>query len=128
MNRISSKFLSLKNVEGFINALSYENKKLDGILLLTSFGIVFGKFYEVKELSDSNSISDILMNSQNETFNTLKSEGFEIFGDGSTIILKDAYVKYSYGIVLNMDEVIIFCDQIIGFYPVDLDKFSSFHK
>lgn len=40
----------------------------------------------------------------------------------------DAIVKYSSGITLNMEEIIIFCDQIIGYYPVDLKTFEQLQK
>lgn len=129
MNKLSSKFLSMEVAKAFIDTVQKdESYSINGILLLTSFGIVYGKFHEFTNLEVNNTPADILLNTKSTQYDKLISENQEIFGDGSTITLNDAIVKYSSGITLNMEEIIIFCDQIIGYYPVDLKTFEQLQK
>lgn len=126
MNKYSSKMLSIHTVKTFIESSQSESKSYDGILLLTAFGIVYGKFHDFHKSDSLKSASDILLKTKKEYRDMLESKGSEIFNDGSAVTLDDAVIKYSSGLTLNMKEIIIFCDQIIGFYPVDLKTLEEF--
>lgn len=125
MKRYSSKALSISITKAFIDSSKSDSQTHDGILLLTAFGIVYGKFHEFSKSDTTTSVADILYKTKSEYRDTLESKDVEIFNDGSSVTLNDAVVKYSSGITLNMKEIIIFCDQIIGYYPVDLKTFEQ---
>ena len=68
-------------------------------------------------------MGNVLLSSNSKCKQSYIDDNYELKGDGSQILLKDAVVKYPTGITLNMDEIIIFSDQVCGYYPVDLDAF-----
>jgi hypothetical protein len=120
---ISSKYISIFSVENFINAFQNTNDiKCNGILLVMPFGIVYGKFQSI-DVENPKTLGNVLLSSNSKCKQSYIDDNYELKGDGSQILLKDAVVKYPTGITLNMDEIIIFSDQVCGYYPVDLDAF-----
>lgn len=120
---ISSKYISIFSVENFINAFQNTNDiKCNGILLVMPFGIVYGKFQSI-DVENPKTLGNVLLSSNSKCKQSYIDDNYELKGDGSQILLKDAVVKYPTGITLNIDEIIIFSDQVCGYYPVDLDAF-----
>ena len=120
---ISSKYISIFSVENYINAFQNTNDiKCNGILLVMPFGIVYGKFQSI-DVENPKTLGNVLLSSNSKCKQSYIDDNYELKGDGSQILLKDAVVKYPTGITLNMDEIIIFSDQVCGYYPVDLDAF-----
>lgn len=125
MKNISSKYLSIDTVKKLLE-VAEEDKSIncDGILLIMPFGIVYGKFMN-NNLDNLKTISDILLSCSDVAKDNVIKDNMNIIGDGSQVILKDATIKYPTGITLKMNEVFIFCDQVCGYYPIDLSVFES---
>ncbi len=125
MKNISSKYISISTVESLLK-VNEENKSMncDGILLIMPFGIVYGKFMDTN-LDDLKTVADILLSCSNNAKDDASKDDLNLIGDGSQVILKDATIKYPTGITLNMNEISIFCDQICGYYPIDLSIFEN---
>ena len=125
MPNVSSKFTHLSSVEAFLKDQadagdSYHN----GIMLLTNFGIIYGKFSDT-DPNDNHNVSNLILNIRDKALKNEKNSEVSLIGDGSSIVLEDAVIKYSNNIIINMSEIIVFCDQIVGYYPVDLSKLSE---
>lgn len=127
MSEISSKYSHLYATECLVHAEKDTNEIIhDGILLITNFGIVYGKFSNI-DPEDTTIASNAILKIRDTLIKNSKENGDTISGDGSVVVLNDAVVKYSNNMTLNMKEIIIFCDQIVGYYPVDLSQFSEQH-
>ncbi|WP_455789282.1 hypothetical protein [Clostridium butyricum] len=126
---ISSKKLSLIVSEKLLELCNDPEKRpfnCDGILLLTAFGFVYGKFHQISNEGEPRTISDFLVHSRNSMAKKIELDNDTLINDGSLVIIKDAVVKYTANnCTLNMSEIIIFADQIIGFYPIDLKVFDN---
>ncbi|MBE6089829.1 MAG: hypothetical protein E7206_17700 [Clostridium beijerinckii] len=129
MKKVSSKYISLLAVESLLDYIKdNQNSGLtsDGILLLTSFGFVYGKIKITTDDNSQKTVSDILINSKTNILKEYEEDEFEVINDGSVIILENAVVKYpANNYTINMAEIIIFSDQVIGYYPIDLSTFEN---
>lgn len=125
MSQISSKYSHLYATECLVSTEKETNEVIhDGILLVTNFGIVYGKFSDSNP-DDTTIASNAILKIREKLIENSKANGDSVIGDGSVIVLNDAVVKYSNNMTLNMKEIIIFCDQIVGYYPVDLSQISG---
>lgn len=129
MANISSKYLHFAAVESLLEA-EKSNPELfhDGILLLTNFGIACGKLKSINPNNESNNVSELLLNTRKLITDHYIEQGDTLINDGSVVVLEDAIVKYANNITLNMKEIIIFCDHVVGFYPIDLKTFDSLYQ
>lgn len=131
MKRVSSKYISLLAVENLLDYVKdHKDSELtsDGILLLTSFGFVYGKIKQISndDTDSPRTVSDILINTKTNILKKYEEDKFELVNDGSVIVLENAVVKYpANNYTLNMAEIIIFADQVIGYYPIDLSVFEN---
>ncbi|CDH91187.1 hypothetical protein CB17B2198 [Clostridium botulinum B str. Eklund 17B (NRP)] len=108
--------------ELLIDSQNNTNDKIhNGILLLTNFGFVYGKIQNVDQ-NNTTSVANLLLTTRSKINENYIKDGNKLTNDGSVIVLNDAVVKYSNNITLNMKEIIIFVDQIVGYYPVDLSS------
>ncbi|MBY6915457.1 hypothetical protein [Clostridium botulinum] len=122
MSNISSKYTHLMAAELLIDSQNNTNDKIhNGILLLTNFGFVYGKIQNVDQNNTTN-VANLLLTTRSKINENYIKDGNKLTNDGSVIVLNDAVVKYSNNITLNMKEIIIFVDQIVGYYPVDLSS------
>ncbi|ACD25055.1 UNVERIFIED_ORG: hypothetical protein B2H98_18755 [Clostridium botulinum] len=122
MSNISSKYTHLMAAELLIDSQNNTNDKIhNGILLLTNFGFVYGKIQNVDQ-NNTTSVANLLLTTRSKINENYIKDGNKLTNDGSVIVLNDAVVKYSNNITLNMKEIIIFVDQIVGYYPVDLSS------
>lgn len=125
MSNVSSKFIHMLSAEALLTSEKKSNDSThDGILLLTNFGFVYGQFSKV-EPSDNTNVVNVLLGLRENFSNKFESEGDTIIGNGSVVVLENAVVKYTNNMTISMKEIIIFCDDIVGYYPVDLSKFSE---
>lgn len=129
MKKVSSKYISLLAVENLLDYVKdHKDSGLtsDGILLLTSFGFVYGKIKQINDDNSSGTVSDILINAKTNIVKEYEEDEVDIFNDGSVVVLENAVVKYpANNYTLNMAEIIIFADQVIGYYPIDLSVFEN---
>ncbi|MBY6973051.1 hypothetical protein [Clostridium botulinum] len=122
MSNISSKYTHLMAAELLIDSQNNTNDKIhNGILLLTNFGFVYGKIQNIDQ-NNTTSVANLLLTTRSKINENYIKDGNKLTNDGSVIVLNDAVVKYSNNITLNMKEIIIFVDQIVGYYPVDLSS------
>lgn len=124
---ISSKYLNLLNLASLIHVMDNE-KKIDGALLLTSFGLIVGKIDTPNELTNKSVVADLIANQKKSLVDNSKEEGnvpIELIGDGSMLVVKDATIKYSNNSTININEITLHCDQIIGFAPVNIQDFLN---
>lgn len=125
MSNLSSKFIHMLAAKALLKCEKDANNSThNGVLLLTNFGFVYGEFSKT-DPSDNTNVSNALIDLREKFFNEFKSEGNTIIGNGSIVILENATVKYTNNMTINMKEIIIFCDDIVGYYPIDLSKFSG---
>lgn len=125
MSNISSKYTHMLAAESVLIAEKKANDSShDGILLFTNFGFIYGKFSNI-DPKDKYNVSNVILNSREQGLNKANDEKFSLIGDGSVIVLQDAVVKYSNNMTLNMKEMIVFCDQIVGYYLVNLAQISE---
>lgn len=125
MSEISSKFIHMLATEALVSAEQDANDKThNGVLILTTFGFVYGKFSKI-EPNNMNYTSNIILNAKEKIAEKYLSDGNTIINNGSVIVLENAVVKYSNNMTINMNEIIIFCDDIVAYYPTDLSKLSE---
>lgn len=125
MSNLSSKFIHMLAAEALLKSeKDADDSTHTGVLLLTNFGFVYGEFSKT-DPSDNTNVSNVLLDLREKLSSKFESEGDTIIGNGSVVILENATVKYSNNTTINMKEIIIFCDDIVGYYPIDLSKFSG---
>jgi hypothetical protein len=103
---------------------------IDGVLFLTSFGIVIGKLDDLTQEPETTTYASVLKNYKTkliEKMNIESNNTIELVGDGSFIPVKDVIIKYSNNLTVDIDEFILCCDQITGFYPIKIaDALNQF--
>lgn len=125
MQNISSKYLSITTIESLLKVNDEDTFiNCNGILLIMPFGIVYGKFMST-DADNPKTLADIIMNAISSSKNQCIEDGLTIIGDGSQIMLKDATIKYPNGMNIKINEITIFCDQVCGYYPIDLAIFED---
>jgi hypothetical protein len=100
----------------------------DGLLLFTAFGLVVGKPFMPLSLSDNPTVSEIICQSKEEIVyppSKNKEQQYELIGDGSMIILRDAVIKYSFNSTIKINEITVHCSDIIGFSPINIHEFLT---
>lgn len=126
MANISSKKTHFLTVASLLHAEKDSNDQThDGILLITSSSLIYGKIREINIDNPGTNVTDILMSSRKKVIDKNIQQGNTLIGDGSSIVIEDATIKYSNNITLNMKEIIIFTDQIIGYYPINISDFDN---
>lgn len=124
MSNVSSKYTHIMSTEMLLDFQKNSGDKThNGILLLTNFGFVYGKIHKV-DSDDTTNVANLLLNARSKFNEEYTKEGHTLISDGSVIVLNDAVVKYSNNMTLSMQQIIIFVDQIVGYYPVDLSSFD----
>ena len=114
MSRLSSKFLNIS----ILSTLISQNQlcaQADSVLLITNFGFILG---EIDIDSDEKTICKIINECRKKIIEESQVEN-KLFNDGSTICVKNAIVKYSNNMTLNFSELIVHCDDIVGFSPAN---------
>lgn len=124
MEKLSSKYLNMLCLTKMIESQS----QYDGLLLFTAFGLVVGKPFMPLSLSDNPTVSEIICQSKEEIVyppSKNKEQQYELIGDGSMIILRDAVIKYSFNSTIKINEITVHCSDIIGFSPINIHEFLT---
>lgn len=116
MQKCSSKYLNLYSLDAVIKV----SPDLDSALLLTNFGVVICDL-DFTENDDQLNLSDLVSQTKH-TMLDKEDVPTELIGDGSTISVKNAVVKYSNNFTMNFAELVIHSDSICGFSPIKRDS------
>lgn len=123
MNRkISSKYLNLEALSLITNCEELQ-ENIDGVLLLTSYGLIIGKLITtVPEDCNKKLVSVLIGEIKAKIIKSFEEAGdsIELVNDGSMITIEDAVVKSHNNSTLKLSEVTVFSDHIIGFLPVNI--------
>lgn len=127
MAKISSKYLNMEGLSALINA-SRNKSDFDGAILMTSFGMVVGNIVPTYSETEVPHAAELVYDYKEEYVTLFKEQNkdeLEIIGDGSLVVLENATVIYSNNNKVELDEITIHCDDVIGFTPVNIEKFKS---
>lgn len=127
MAKISSKYLNMEGLSALINA-SRNKSDFDGAMLMTSFGMVVGNIVPTYSETEVPHAAELVYDYKEEYVTLFKEQNkdeLEIIGDGSLVVLENATVIYSNNNKVELDEITIHCDDVIGFTPVNIEKFKS---
>lgn len=127
MAKISSKYLNMEGLSALINA-SRNKSDFDGAMLMTSFGMVVGNIVPTYSETEIPHAAELVYDYKEEYVSLFKEqnkEELEIIGDGSLVVLENATIIYSNNNKIELDEITIHCDDVIGFTPVNIEKFKS---
>ena len=127
MAKISSKYLNMEGLSALINA-SRNKSDFDGAMLMTSFGMVVGNIVPTYSETEVPHAAELVYDFKEEYVTLFKEQNkdeLEIIGDGSLVVLENATVIYSNNNKVELDEITIHCDDVIGFTPVNIEKFKS---
>ena len=127
MAKISSKYLNMEGLSALINA-SRNKSDFDGAMLMTSFGMVVGNIVPTYSETEVPHAAELVYDYKEEYVSLFKEqnkEELEIIGDGSLVVLENATIIYSNNNKIELDEITIHCDDVIGFTPVNIEKFKS---
>ena len=127
MAKISSKYLNMEGLSALINA-SRNKSDFDGAMLMTSFGMVVGNIVPTYSETEVPHAAELVYDYKEEYVSLFKEqnkEELEIIGDGSLVVLENVTIIYSNNNKVELDEITIHCDDVIGFTPVNIEKFKS---
>ncbi|WP_294352391.1 hypothetical protein [uncultured Clostridium sp.] len=126
MAKISSKYLNIEGL-GVLIESSKNTSCFDGALIMTSFGMIIGKISPVFSETDVPHAAELVYDYKEEYVKAAKDSGetIEIIGDGSLLVLEEATIIYGNNTTVDMDEVTIHCADVIGFSPINLEKFKA---
>ncbi|MCC0628122.1 MULTISPECIES: hypothetical protein [unclassified Clostridioides] len=118
MKKLSGKYVDIEILSSYCDSMGIKD-----IIILTNFGFVIG---EPDFKNDSTGIHKDLNKLKVDLVNKMKDE-LQLVNNTNTIALKNVIVKYP-NIQLNFNEMILYPEQIVGFFPVDredyLEQFS----
>ncbi|MBE6047843.1 MAG: hypothetical protein E7213_05485 [Clostridium sp.] len=127
MAKISSKYLNMEGLQALLDA-SKNKSDFDGALIITSFGMIIGTMAPVYSETDIPHAAELVNDYKQEYVSLFKEqnkEELQIIGDGSLVVLENATVIYSNNNKLELDEISIHCDDVIGFTPINIEKFKK---
>lgn len=127
MGKISSKYLNMEGLSALLEA-SKGKSDFDGALIITSFGMIVGKMVPVYSETDVPHAAELVYDYKEEYVTSYKEEykeELEIIGDGSLVVLENATVMYGNNNKVELEEITIHCEDIIGFTPINIEKFKS---
>lgn len=127
MAKISSKYLNMEGLAALLEA-SKGKSDFDGALIMTSFGMVIGKMAPVYSETEIPHAAELVYDYKTEYVDLYKEqnkEELEIIGDGSLVVLEEATVIYSNNTKIELDEITIHCSDVIGFTPINIEKFKN---
>lgn len=123
MGKISSKYLNMEGLSALLEA-SKGKSDFDGALIITSFGMIVGKMVPVYSETDVPHAAELVYDYKEEYVTSYKEE-LDIIGDGSLVVLENATVMYGNNNKVELEEITIHCEDIIGFTPINIEKFKS---
>lgn len=126
MNKISSKFLNMEGLAALVES-SRNKSNFNGVLLLTNAGMIIGNLTPVFSNTDVPTAAELVYDYKESYIQACidNNENFEIMGDGSLLVVKDAMIKSNNGPLISLDEITVHCDSIIGFSPINIEEFKS---
>ncbi|MBD7911529.1 hypothetical protein [Clostridium cibarium] len=127
MSKISSKYLNLEGLSTLIES-SKKTSEFNGALIMTSFGMVIGKLAPVYSGTDIPHAAELVYDYKEEyvkSFQEEYKEDIEIIGDGSLIVIEDATIIYGNNLKVDIEEITIHCSDVIGFSPINIEKFKG---
>lgn len=117
MKKCSSKYLNLHALE----SITKSNPSSNSVILLTNFGYIIGEL-DLDGSEDNHNVSNLISRIKSSI---LESGEVDIFGDGSSVCIKNAVVKYANNSTLNFNELTVHCEDIVGFAPINKSEILS---
>ncbi|MDF2985760.1 MAG: hypothetical protein K0R50_1270 [Eubacterium sp.] len=120
---ISSKYLNLHALSTLIEA----SNELDGVILLTPFGLVAGKLLIPVANPNISSVAEAIGTIKDNLISNYEDNGesVSLVGDGSIIVVKDATIKYGNNSTIKCNDLSLHCSDIIGFSPIKMQDFLN---
>lgn len=124
--KISSKYLNIEGLSALIEA-SKNKSNFDGVLLMTSNGMVIGKLAPVFSETDIPTAAELVYDYKESYMDACinNKEDVEVIGDGSLLVVKDALIKQGNMPFVKIDELTLHCADIIGFSPINIEEFTK---
>lgn len=124
--KISSKYLNIEGLSALIEA-SKNKSNFDGVLLMTSNGMVIGKLAPVFSETDIPTAAELVYDYKESYMDACvnNNKDVEVIGDGSLLVVKDALIKQGNMPFIKIDELTLHCTDIIGFSPINIEEFTK---
>ncbi|MDS0524535.1 hypothetical protein NNC19_02520 [Clostridium sp. SHJSY1] len=122
MLKISSKYLNVEGLQTLIES-SKNTSEFDGALIITSLGMIVGKLVPLYSETEVPHAAELVYDYKEEYVSSNKD--IEIIGDGSLIVMEEVTIIYGNNTKVDIEEITIHCTDIIGFSPINIEKFKS---